>query len=67
MKEEWPDGPLDLVLAKGDGESDLGVTTKVERNGCVPYVFCRTVRLGIAWLWSTRESEVLKMAPRFFV
>lgn len=39
MKEEWPDGRLHLVLAKGDGDSDLRVTTKVERNGCVPYVF----------------------------
>ena len=39
MKEEWPYGPLDLVLAKGDGDSDLGVTIKVERNGCVLYVF----------------------------
>ena len=38
MKEEWPDGPLDSVLAKGDGDSDLGETTKVGRNGCVPYI-----------------------------
>ena len=38
MKEEQRNRPLDLVLAKGDGDSDLGVTTKVERNGCVLYI-----------------------------
>lgn len=61
-------GLLDLVLAKGNGDLDLGVTTQVERNGCVPYVLnVELSGLGIAWLWSIREREELRMAPRFFV
>lgn len=61
-------GPLDLVLAKGNGDLDLGVTTQVERNGCVPYVLnVELSGLGIAWLWSIREREELRIAPRFFL
>lgn len=60
-------GPLDSVLAKSGDGLDWGVTTEVQRSGCV----LRLLNAGpsgraVVWFWSIKEREGLWMAPRLF-